>query len=374
MQRKNIKSVLEKIRLGSFTSEEEMIGKYWIHQLNPEKKSEYSDEDLERISNEMWDTIGKEGAISPARTIRIWPRILTAAAVVAVLFGAGLFYHNLKSNKPDQIVYKNDVAPGKSGATLTLANGKSIKLTEANNGELAEEAGVVITKSDNGQLIYEIKSHSGAANTFNTLSTAIGETYKLRLPDGTFVWLNASSRLTYTAKLLEEGKRSVKLEGEGYFEVAKDKSHPFVVESRGQRVEVLGTHFNVNAYHDEPVIKTTLLEGRVRVTQHNESKQLKPGEQSINTGNHIIINKADTELAIAWKNNKFIFDSQHIDDIMRMISRWYNVEVIYTSEISKETFWGSISRFDNVSQVLKKLESTEKVHFKIEGRKIYVSP
>ncbi|MBE9601578.1 FecR family protein [Pedobacter sp. MC2016-24] len=309
---------------------------------------------------------------------KLWLKIGIAAAIGLIIVSTGILF--LSSNKLDnptsEVVYNSDISPGKQGATLTLANGKQVKLTEMQNGELGEENGVVITKTSNGQLFYEITStkvnEMGVA-TVNTLATAKGETYQVRLPDGSLVWLNAESSLTYPVKLIENGKRMVKLVGEGYFEVAKDKSHPFIVESTGQRVEVLGTHFNLNAYSDEKNVKTTLIEGSVKISSNDMEAILRPGNQALNNGQLIKVKEVDTEMAVAWKNNNFTFERLPIDEIMRMVARWYNVDIVYTGSIPTEKFWGAVSRFENVSEVLNTLESTGKVNFKIDGRKIYVS-
>lgn len=283
-----------------------------------------------------------------------------------------LFFNNKKEIVTDQIAKVNDIAPGKQGATLTLASGKNIRLSDAANGELAKEAGVTITKSANGQLVYEIKGSKTEPNRLNTLSTAKGETYQVRLPDGSLVWLNAASSLTYSATLIESGVRRVKLDGEGYFEIAKDKTHPFIVATEKQEIKVLGTHFNVNSYNDEPETKTSLLEGSVKI---NEASVIKPGEQAItNSNKKTRIEEADVNSAVAWKNGKFIFEEENIESIMRKLSRWYNVEVIYQGDFSNKTFDGSISRSDNISKILEKITFTQAVHFKIEGRRIYIMP
>ena len=206
MQRKNIKSVLDKISSGDFDSQEEKIAKYWIHQLNPKKQSGYSDEDLERVSGEMWGVLAQGELNQPAKVRKLWPRIVVAAAVAAIVFGVWFYNNNTGILKPVQNdMALNDITPGKQGATLTLANGRKIRLTDAANGELAKEAGVVIRKSADGQLVYDINpalpkwniSQGGKKSTLNTLSTGKGETYQLRLPDGSLVWLNAASSLTY---------------------------------------------------------------------------------------------------------------------------------------------------------------------------------
>jgi transmembrane sensor len=307
------------------------------------------------------------------RIMRLWPRTAgIAAAVLAIMFGIWFYTARSIVNRNSEIANQNDVAPGKIGATLTLANGRKIKLSDAANGELAKEAGISVTKTADGQLVYGIKEGSGDPDMINTLTTAKGETYVVTLPDKSKVWMNAASSLTYAASLNEHGRR-VKLEGEAYFEVAEDKTRPFTVETRGQKIEVLGTHFNVNAYADEEKVTTTLLKGSVKVSGKPGSKILKPGDQSSVNENSIAIAAVDTERAIAWKNNKFLFENDDIQYIMRMIDRWYDVDVVYTGEMPIEKFGGGISRFGNVSQVLKILQSTGGAHFKIEGRKILVS-
>ncbi|MDR6784856.1 transmembrane sensor [Pedobacter africanus] len=310
------------------------------------------------------------------RHINLWPSIAAVLALIAI----GIYFFKYRSNEsPEQLQQSlaivADIIPGKTGATLTLANGKKIRLADAANGQIASEAGIIVRKTTEGQLVYEMTANDQAGTSTaktNTLSTAKGETYMVTLPDKSRVWMNAASSLTYAAGLTGQERR-VKLEGEAYFEVAKDKAHPFIVESRGQKIEVLGTHFNVNAYADEEKVTTTLLEGSVKVSGKAGSKILKPGHQSKLNENTISLTQVDTELATAWKNNKFLFENDDIRYIMRMIERWYDVEVIYTGEIPTERFGGGVSRFNNVSQVLKILESTGGAHFKIEGRKILVS-
>ncbi|TCC98831.1 FecR family protein [Pedobacter hiemivivus] len=375
MKTVNIDQLVDKFNAGECSAEEEQILKGWLHQYNMEGSTGLSDEDLFSAQTSMLEAI--EAVRFPkVKKLKLWPRITAIAAVVATIaIGAGLFYYNQSklTDQNFQTANKTDITPGKVGATLTLANGKKISLTDASKGELANESGISISKTAEGQVVYEVKANNSASNKINTLTTAKGETYILTLPDKSTVWMNAASSLTYSVALLERGVRRVKLEGEAYFQIAKDKAHPFIVESGDQQVEVLGTHFNVRAYKGEKVFRTTLLEGSVKVTGDGKTKVLSPGFEAINTSGEIRVGKADTEWAVAWKNNKFIFDSQQIEDIMPMIERWYNVEVIYTGEMPSDTFWGSVSRYDNISKVLGALESTGNVHFKIEGRKVYVS-
>lgn len=275
-----------------------------------------------------------------------------------------------------------EILPGKTGATLILSDGRHIRLADSSDGQLAQESGLTIRKTADGQLIYELSSVSGIPSssavdrTYNSLSTARGETYQVRLPDGTLVYLNASSRLSYSPVLLQEGKRHVHLEGEGYFEVAHDKRHPFVVRTSGQEIEVLGTHFNVSAYPDETIVYTTLLEGQVRVRPAVASQRavlLQPGEQSQVSANTVQVKQVVAEDAISWKNGYFQFREEPLESIMRKVVRWYNVDIEYSDDAPMgTTFNGTISRYAQVLQVLRKLELTNAVRFKIRNHKIIV--
>lgn len=329
--------------------------------------------DIEQeISDEMLLRITSKPQIKPKRR-NLWITIPAAAAILVLIF-TSVWYFSKESPAAIEPAYSNDIPPGKIGATLTLGNGKKIKLTNTHNGRLANEGGVEISKSKDGQLVYKLQSGNSKENSLNTLSTGPGEAYQVLLPDGSSVWLNAESSLTYYTRLEENGKRLVKLSGEGYFEITKDKSHPFIVETLNQKVEVLGTHFNINSYKDEPNEKTTLLEGSVKVTGINDQLgTLLPGQEAVLTAKMLAIERADVELATAWKNDKFMFESASIGLVMRMIKRWYDVEVIYDGEPPSNKFGGSISRYENVSKVLEILEDTRKVHFKIEGRRIIVT-
>lgn len=305
--------------------------------------------------------------------LQLWARMAAAVAAVLTLMALGLYFFTGKNGIPkDMPAMVQDIAPGKTGATLTLANGKKIRLADAVNGEIAREAGFKVTKTAEGQLVYETGAGSGDPGKTNTLTTAKGETYMVTLPDQSRVWMNAASSLTYAASL-NNAERRVKLEGEAYFEVAEDKKRPFLVETGGQQVEVFGTHFNINAYPDEQMVTTTLLQGSIKVSGKPGSRVLKPGDQAVLNPHALSVNRVDTERAVAWKNNKFLFENDDIQYIMRMISRWYDVDVLYTGEIPTEKFGGGVSRFNHVSQVLKILQSTGGVQFKIEGRKILVS-
>lgn len=303
-------------------------------------------------------------------------RISVAAAALIAIASVSLYFN--KSNQPiktSSYITQQHIVPASHTATLTLANGKRIKLGNVNNGDIIEEEGIQISKLANGRIVYKIKGTSQEANSFNTLATAKGETYEVELPDGSKVWLNATSSLTYPTSLMQNRKRSVKLDGEAYFEIAKDKAHPFIVQSKGQEIEVLGTHFNVNAYADEPSIKTTLVEGKVKIKDaNNHEYQLVPGMQASVAATETKIYKVDTDIATAWKNGDFDFESMPLSMVMRQISRWYNVEVRFNSSVKDITLGGSISRNRNLHEVLEILETTGLVRFKLEGRRITVMP
>lgn len=302
---------------------------------------------------------------------------LAAAASLAIFFTLGVYFLNgdrqQASQNISQVQPENDVLPGGQGATLTLGNGQRIRLAEVSNGKLAEEYGVKITKSSDGQLIYEFADGDKADDKENVLSTAKGETYQVKLPDGSIVWLNAGSSLSYMTKLVSGGKRMVKLTGEAYFDVKHDRAKPFVVQTAGQTVEVLGTQFNINAYADEPVTTTTLLEGSIKVAAPGFNQVISPGYQSLVGAGQAKVVLADMESSMDWKNGDFVFNQMEFRTAMRKIARWYDVDIIYDVPVSNEMIAaGWIAKDKPLSQVLKSIESSGMVRFKIDGRKIHI--
>jgi transmembrane sensor len=245
---------------------------------------------------------------------------------------------------------------------------------------------VQITKAANGQLVYTIKASNApnvagapakAGNSealaYNTISTPIGGQYQVILPDGSRVWLNAMSSIKFPVSFSTLKERRIELSGEAYFEVEHDKDHPFKVITAKQEVEDLGTQFDVNAYADEASTKTTLLKGSVEVTAGDNVSLLKPGQQAKVT-NNITVAEVNTQAVIAWKNGYFMFDDDKLDDIMRLVSRWYNIKVIYADESVKDETFGALStRFANISILLNIMEQTGNAHFKINGSTITIS-
>jgi ferric-dicitrate binding protein FerR (iron transport regulator) len=317
--------------------------------------------------------------IPVVRKTTLWPKLATsiAAAIVFIVLGVYLFRISNPESTASKNLYATDVPPGKTGATLTLANGKKIKLSDAMNGELATEAGVSIRKAEDGQLVYEINPSDKTSTDLgavNTLSTANGESYRVRLPDNSLVWLNAASSLTYSANLLEGGKRRVRLQGEGYFEIAKDHKHPFVVQTAKQQVEVLGTKFNINSYKEEPAIATTLVEGSVKVTAGPNQRIISPGQQLNNAGNTLSVASVNLDNVLDWKNGDFALNHVNFKKAMRKIARWYNVEIVYDASVPDEMEAGGwLSRNKSLSEVLQTIEASGQVRFKIEAKKIIVS-
>ncbi|WP_437918102.1 FecR family protein [Sphingobacterium sp. LRF_L2] len=370
MNHKYAQELLIKYKSGRCTPAEKQKLEDWIaYGIFPE--TYITDEEVEQELKKI------DSALSLKRNNRI--SIWIGASVTSIAAGLLMtFYFNyhLPSVKPEskqELVAVQEIAPGKVGATLTLANGQKIRLADAAYGRVAFQSGVEVSKTADGKLSYEVNSNVADRDYSNTLSTSKGETYKVSLPDGTIAYLNSASSLTYPVVFAASGKRIVKLTGEGYFEVAKDPSRPFIVETDKQKVEVLGTHFNINAYEDEPNIKTTLLEGSIKVSSHGSTKLLTPGQQSTLINGAIQVNNIDLEEPVAWKNDQIILGGQDVPTIMRMISRWYDVDIKYDGEISKELYYAKISRFDNMNKLLKLLEKAQGIHFKVEGRTVIVS-
>jgi hypothetical protein len=313
------------------------------------------------------------------RRKRVWNIKYAAAAIIFCMLSVSVYFL-FKPKEKSQISKtentqndKMDVGPGKNKAVLTLANGSSIILDSAANGTLTTQGNSKILKL-NGMLSYNTLKNKSSEILYNTISTPRGGQYQLMLSDGSKVWLNAASSLRFPAGFVGK-ERIVELSGEAYFEVAKNAKMPFKVKVGGMEVEVLGTHFNINSYDNESTIRTTLLEGSVKINKDNISGLLKPGQQAqLNKAGGIkIINDVDVEEAIAWKEGKFQFDRADIHDIMRQLARWYDVDVEYKGTVSSH-FGGTISRNVNLSQVLNMLHLTGEVKFQIEDRKVAVMP
>jgi transmembrane sensor len=301
------------------------------------------------------------------------------AAAILLFILPGIYF--LKSNKQPKLTATInkprpiDIQPGGNKAILTLGDGSHIVLDSARNGLLAHQGNTKIVKSAHGRIAYNTTTSSTAAPIYNTMATPRGGKYDLQLADGTKVWLNASSSITYPITF-SGTERRVSITGEAYFEVAKNKAMPFKINVNGQEeVQVLGTHFNIMAYNDEAAIKTTLLEGSVRIVKNKLTGILKPGQQAqLSTdGKLSITDDADINAVMAWKNGQTFFVNEDIKTIMRQVSRWYDIDVAYQGDMPTRLFTGGISRESNLSVLLKILE-LNKIHFKMAGKKLIVTP
>jgi ferric-dicitrate binding protein FerR (iron transport regulator) len=296
-----------------------------------------------------------------------------AAASILLIIGVsvGLYL------RPTAMVDPDDIMPGSHQAVLVLVDGTKISLTEAANGNIASQENIQITKSGDGQLIYTLApDRKGTAPTsgYNTIETPKGGQYQVVLPDGSKIWLNAYSSLRLPLNFSEGAERRVELKGEAYFEVSHQPTRPFTVVSGQHAVQVLGTHFNVKAYTDEPDIKTSLLEGKVRVTAGTHRVILAPGQQSRLVAENITVAEIDTREAVAWKEGYFMFDDERLEDIMRSVARWYDVDVVFDNDALKEETFGAVTtRFTRISTLLKIMEQTGDVQFRVEGKTIHIS-
>lgn len=320
---------------------------------------------------------GHDRAAVPVRRIdhlRRWSWV--AAAVLLILATGGYFLLRQTETASPALVKKeplNDALPGRNGAILTLADGSSIVLDSLPGGEIAQQAGARVVLQ-NGQLAYTPEEENVTASAYNVMTTPRGRQFAVTLRDGTKVWLNAASSLRYPT-VFSRTERKVEVTGEAYFEVAKDKTRPFRVKiNNTTEVEVLGTHFNINAYADEASINTTLLEGSVRVNSGGGSQLLRPGEQARVKGRSInLVKNADAQQAIAWKNGLFSFTDADLPTVMRQISRWYDVDVVYAGAVPKGVFTGEIDNYLTLDQLLDGLTRT--VNYRIEnGNKLIILP
>ncbi len=375
MQPSEIEQLLERYNRGIATAGETALVETWYLKY----KSNVPDVPHQQLKDDQQQSIDALITQFNAKNKKAYLPLLAIAASILIFLISGIFLITHKQKQQPLVVnkipkMKNDAVPGGNKALLTLANGSTIVLTGAQNGKLANQGGVVINKTADGLISYAGSKQNDAVNSlvYNTASTPRGGQYQFILSDGTKVWLNSSSSIKYPVEFIGNERR-VELTGEAYFEVAHNAAKPFRVISNGQTVEVLGTHFNINAYNDESVIKTTLLEGSVKVSSQNASDIIKPGEQSQFSNGNFNVKSVDVDEAVAWKNGFFYFEDNSIQEVMRQLSRWYDVDIKYDGQLPARRFSGEISRDVNASQILDIL-SFKKIHYKIDGKTIVVMP
>jgi ferric-dicitrate binding protein FerR (iron transport regulator) len=317
------------------------------------------------------------------------PTWIKYAAAIVLILGIGILAYlwRTNTNTENSVVgvinpsQKTDIAPGGEKAILTLADGRKIQLDNAANGQLAEQGGVEVVKLTNGQVAYKLNALESSEVMWNTMSTPRGGQYQLILPDGSNVWLNAASSITFPTAFLKD-RRDIKIQGEVYLEVAKDKQKPFFVNINDKGfVQVLGTSFNINSYANEENITTTLVEGSIKI---NEQFVLKPGQQAIQhtlassassvQQKEVIVKDADFEKALAWRNGWFNFNGAGLQDVMRQLERWYDIDVRYEGDIPKVTFKGKMDKGVTLSGMLNIFSTFNfKIKTRLEGRTLIIS-
>lgn len=381
MKNADIPALLDKYKTGTITPEELDVLEDWYLNWQPEQ-TEITDEELQALKDEVWQSLyipqGKN------TRIRLWPGMAAAASLLLLIAAtAYFFYPTSKMSMSAQVTthhIKNDAAPGGNKALLTLANGQQVVLSDAADGKIAEQGATTINKTKNGQLIYQsqdnLSSNAFVPTIYNTLTTPRGGQYHIVLSDGTQVWLNAASTLTYPVSFTN-GERKVVAQGEVYFEVARNEKKPFKVSLGNQEITVLGTSFNVQGYADDTCISTTLLTGSIRIynVTTGQSGLLRPGQEA-RLGKkpaQLSIRNVNTENAVSWKEGYFVFDNEDIQSIMKTMSRWYDVDVEYKNYNNQDRYGGTFSRSSNMSDILRNLEQVGHVHFETQSDKIIVT-
>jgi len=397
MKEKEALILLDKYNSGTATADEIKLLENWYSVESLRQKLSDTEADFGHLKDEIWEGTLQRANLTEEEVVifrktgpfysRRWYRLSVAAALLVASSGYLLIRYQFTNGASNQIEIANHITGGKNKATLTLANGQKIILSDAVHGKLAEEQGVSIIKTENGELIYRITEKSGNYTPnpgCNTISTATGENYQVILPDGSKIKLNAISSLKYPTSFSSAAERSVELKGEAYFEVAKDKGHPFKVKTNSQEVEVLGTHFNINSYADNSGTKTTLLEGSVKVSPlgyvNGQDRTalasfavlLKPGQQAVQKANSFTILPADTEEVVAWTEGFFYFHSSSLEDVLKEAAKWYDLEIVYKGKIPTDRFTGKIPKDVSLGKFIKMLQLSD-IKFSIEGRKMIIN-
>jgi transmembrane sensor len=384
--KKELESILKKYLEGKATPEETIFLEHYYDYLQdqPGLSTLLSDAENKKIEHRNWERLNARmdelsQTIAPHHitSFRKGRWVAAASFILAIGLGGWFFLVN-KNDKQQQVVQKkviDDIKPPDGNrATITLTNGQTVYLDSAAIGSLAVQGSVKLVKLANGKIAYQTASDDIIEKpAYNTLTNPKGSrVVDMTLADGSRVWLNAGSSITYPVAFIEK-ERTVLITGEAYFEVARDKTKPFKVTKGEMQVEVLGTHFNVNAYDDEKNIKVTLLEGAVRLKTNKENQILQPGEQAQVSGTISILKNVDVEAVMAWKDGRFKFSSVDIETIMRQVARWYDMDIEYRGKV-EGTLSGGLARNVNASQLFHVLELTDKVRFEIQGRKVIVTP
>lgn len=386
--------LIHKYVTGTASEEEKALVESWHLQDLEQSNHTPSAEQITAVHERMRKVLAPQLQANRRAIPRYMVRLAAAAIILGTILTSVFLWLNNTPAIPvaERKLYQGDIEAGREGAILTLTDGRTILLDTMSNGPIANQNGTEVLLK-NGELSYQQGNGGTAAITYNTIATARGRTFKVILPDGSAAWLNAGSSLRYPIAF-SGTDRKVEISGEVYLEVTKDKTKPFLVTCRAMTVEVLGTHFNINAYEDEPVISTTLLEGSVKVVAAPVSQSfpaqqetatpnmriLVPGQQAQLPGNssgpssQIKVQQVDVEQVVAWKNGVFNFQDASLEKVMRQLARWYDLEVVYEQGIPSLAFEGGMNRQNTLTEVLRSLEGLG-VHFRLEeGRRLVVLP
>ena len=404
MNQQELQQFLEKAASGDYTNEEYKAFTYWMDNCSREEYKQMlicwervidSDKSFDSLDNSLikkieigLDRIDERSPVQNRlifpeveRQRSLWPRIVVAASILLFLsIGVYFFYQKKQVIQQTAQNQAHDITPGGNKAILTLANGQKIVLDNVKNGVIANQGNTDVSKKQDGQLVYKMAQTSivnAGAEAYDTLTTPRAGIYHITLTDGSKVWLNAATSIRYPATFTGKYRTVDLLYGEAYYEVNHNDKMPFRVIVEGQTIEDIGTFFNINAYKDELAVKTTLLEGSIRISEGNETAILKPGQQSQINTNGIdqrihLINDVDTDEIIAWKNGFFQFTNANIQTIMRQLTRWYDVQVVYEGPVSKHLFTGDIHRDIKASEAMQILTFL-KIDYRIAGKKIIIS-
>lgn len=372
----------EKWLNGTISAAEKQEFDEWYFSFEDHIVTDHTAEELDAVASDLYKNIQlRAGMTVPPRNKKIYPsrRILYWAASVLILISAGIILYLRQENVQHQYAKTAVIVPGSSKGNLQMGDGNAYDLEQLDTGIFLKRNGVEIVKTRQGEINYKVRSIE-ALNSHeivdNSVSTPNGGQYQIQLSDGTRIWLNAASAIRFPIAFVGD-KRIVELQGEAYFEVAKDARKPFIVKTGKEEVRVLGTHFNVNSYDGESVSRVSLLEGKVEVLakQGLYKTHLTSGQQTVNTAKSLTVESFNMEESIAWKNGEFIFNNERLDQVMLKVGRWYDADVTVDPEIAKILIWGSISKSEQIDKVLKLIQLTnENIKYRIEGRRIYMSP
>lgn len=369
---KEIKSLIKKYLSGQCTVEERHIVEKWYAEQLEARGLSTKEYDRTKIKDEIWQRIAEQRPVKIKKVVW-WPRVAAAVAVVVGLFA--IYQFAFTPDLPSEEAYVSDgnpIMPAGNNAILTTADGKKIALTTSAEGILDQGDGFEIKKEKDGLIVFDVKASNGVATTtYNTIETPKGGIYQVVLPDGSKAWLNNESSISFPTQFAAS-ERLVKITGEVYFEVEHNAKRPFKVSTPQQEIEVLGTKFNINAYDDEPSVKTTLVEGSVRVKGASSIHVLRPGYEMVTQkDNRDKVSVANLKSVLAWKEGVFHFERVKLETLMRQLARWYDVELVYEGKLPQDEFVGEIRRSEDIHKVLEILKDGQ-IDINLEGRKLIV--